>query len=236
MEAAIKETVKNIFKTNTFEKALELTREYRGEYIREFGVKSWNALVTYYKHANITPETAVAADPEAEYIATETGASEVESDVIDSGNVGMLEISKDIAIGITDVDYAEDDKQWETQEEETVPYMLYQNVGDRIVWYGHFVNYKELEVGDEDLMIRMNNLGVGMGRVIATAQMTMNEIAMFHKCYAVIRANTASDNKRVMLFKRAFNNLKDAMNDPAFATKTKSKDICDFVLNYDSNK
>ena len=28
----------------------------------------------------------------------------------------------------------------------------------------------------------------------------------------------------------------DAVNDPAFVTKTKSKDICDFVLNYDSNK
>lgn len=224
MEATIKETVKNIFKTHTFEEAVELTKQYCGEYIREFGVKSWNGLMTYYKNANISPEQSVVAEPEAEYPADDVETPGTDATEFDANT---LEV----------VDDANDCKQEENETEvETVEYMLYQNAGDKIDWYGHFVNYKGLKVGEEDMMVRMNNLGVGMGRVIATAQMTMDEIAMFHKCYAMIRSNTSSDNRRVMMFKRAFNNLKDAMNDPAFATKTKSKDICDFVLNYDSNK
>lgn len=224
MEATIKETVKNIFKSHTFEDAVELTKQYCGEYIREFGVKSWNGMMTYYKNASITPEPVVVAEPEAEYPADDAETPETDATEADDN---ALEVSDD----------ANDCKQEENETEvETVEYMLYQNAGDKIDWYGHFVNYKGLKVGDEDWMIRMNNLGVGMGRVIAAAQMTLPEINIFHKCYAVIRANTQSDNRRVMLFKRAFNNLKDAMNDPAFTTKTKSKDICDFVLNYDSNK
>ncbi len=316
MEATIKETVKNIFKTHAFEEAVALTESCRGEYIREFGVKSWNALVTYYKHANIIPEPSVVAEPEAWYPAVDaevpdTNATDVEdkasspalskkeikkffhqkADEVyaslkdETGGVPFEELMEAliklqdefyVTYGVKLGDYykksleyyrgfdpskdeekfleqfresestdsnalvvsddANDNKKSENEVVETVEYMLYQNAGDKIDWYGHFVNYKGLKVGDEGMMIRMNNLGVGMGRVIATAQMTMEEIGMFHKCYAVIRANTASDNRRVMLFKRAFNNLKGSMKDPAFATKTKSKDICDFVLNYDSNK
>lgn len=318
MEATIKETVKNIFKTHAFEEAVALTESCRGEYIREFGVKSWNGLVTYYKNANITPDPSVVAEPEAWYPAVDAEVPDTDATDVDdkssspalskkeiknlfqqkadevyasledeTGGVpfeGFMEamiklqdefyVTYGVKVGDeykkflayyreaktenschndthennVEIETAEDevdtvaedasDSKCEdvSSDVETVEYMLYQNAGDKIDWYGHFVNYKGLKVGDEDMMIRMNNLGIGMGRVVATAKMTMDEIAMFHKCYAVIRANTASDNRRVMLFKRAFNNLQDAMRDPAFSTKTKSKDMCDFVLNYESNK
>ena len=229
MEATIKETVKNIFKFNTFESALDLTRDLRGEYIREFGVKSWNGLVTYYKKLNIIPE-GKAAEPENEYAPTIVEPEEEES------TTDMTEEEMDaMADAIAEEEAAEETaKEGDASEVEKVEYMLYQNAGDKIDWYGHFVNYKGLKVGDEDWMIRMNNLGVGMGRVIATAQMTLPEINVFHKCYAAIRALSASDNRRVTLFKRAFNNLQEAMKDPAFATTTTNKSICDFVLNYNN--
>lgn len=224
MEATIKETVKNIFKSNTFKNALDLTRDFRGEYIREFGVKSWNGLVTYYKKLNIIPEEK-AAEPESEYAPTM-----VESDVEKLPAVSEEENEATTVAIIKEVS----EKSDKTEKPEVVEYMLYQNVGDKLDWYGHFVNYKGLKVGEEDWMIRMNNLGVGMGRVIATAQMTLPEINVFHKCYAAIRALSASDNRRVTLFKRAFNNLQEAMKDPAFATTTTNKSICDFVLNYNN--
>lgn len=224
MESTIKETVKNIFKSNTFENALDLTRDFRGEYIREFGVKSWNGLVTYYKKLNIIPEEK-AAEPESEYAPTM-----VESDVEELPAISEEE-NEDTAVAIIKEVSEKSDK---TEKPEVVEYMLYQNAGDKLDWYGHFVNYKGLKVGEEDWMIRMNNLGVGMGRVIATAQMTLPEINVFHKCYAAIRALSASDNRRVTLFKRAFNNLQEAMKDPAFATTTTNKSICDFVLNYNN--
>lgn len=67
METTIKDQVKNIFKTNAFETALELTRDLRGEYISENGVKSWNALVAYYKKANIQPDKTQVAEPGEKY-------------------------------------------------------------------------------------------------------------------------------------------------------------------------
>ncbi len=233
MEATIKETVKNIFKTHAFDEAVALTENCRGEYIHEFGVKSWNALVTYYKHANITPEPSVVAEQEAEYSTTEPDTDASETEVFE---VAEADVEYCAESNITEDDSEAGDSDACETDVEIVEYMLYQNAGDKVEWYGHSVNYKGLKVGDEDWMIRMNNLGVGIGRVIAAAQMTLPEINIFHKCYAVIRANTQSDNSRVMLFKRAFNNLQEAVKDPAFVTKTKSKDICDFVLNYDSNK
>lgn len=229
----IKETVKNIFKSNTFEDALELTRTLRGEYIREFGVKSWNGLVTYYKKANIIPEVSIASEPESDAISEEVSEAEIGS------LAEVLPLVNDNDVSDTDAsenDSAEPESEIKHQvEEERVEYMLYQNDGDKVDWYGHFVNYKGLKVGDCDMMIRMNNLGIGMGKVLATASMTMDEIAMFHRCYAAIRTSTSSDSKRVILFKRAFNNLQDAMKDPAFATKSTKKAIVDFVLNFSDN-
>lgn len=233
MESTIKETVKNIFKTHAFDEAVALTENCRGEYIHEFGVKSWNGMMTYYKNANITPEPSVVAEPEAEYSTTEPDTDASETEVFE---VAEADVEYCAESNITEDDSEAGDSDACETDVETVEYMLYQNAGDKVEWYGHYVNYKGLKVGDEDWMIRMNNLGVGIGRVIAAAQMTLQEINIFHKCYAVIRANTQSDNSRVMLFKRAFNNLQEAVKDPAFVTKTKSKDICDFVLNYDSNK
>lgn len=306
METTIKETVKNIFKTNTFENALDLTRDLRGEYIHEFGVKSWNGLVTYYKNANITPETVV-AESKSEYPATEAEnldvevtekdvkpstselsqksikklfdekIAEVTESLKDKGTGGVpFEESMEAFIKVQDEFYAtyglKLGKNWKKaldiyrqsgktddtsknmtsedkddieqidkvekseQKGETVEYMLYQNDGDKVEWYGHYVNYAGLKVGDTGMMVRMNNLGVGKGKVIATAKMTMDEIKEFHKCYASIRGSVASDNKRVERFIIAFNNLQDAMKDPAFSSKATAKAKCDFILNYNSNK
>ena len=126
----------------------------------------------------------------------------------------------------------EQEREEEMPEEETVEYMLYQNAGDKVDWYGHYVNHKGLKVGDEAMMVRMNNLGVGMGKVIATAQLTMEEIGVFHKCYASTRSAKVSDNIKVKLFVTAFNNLKAAVKDPAFPSKSSNKDIELFVRHY----
>lgn len=377
MNTEIKNTVKNLFSTLKFEDALEATRNLRGEYIAEYGVKSWNGLVSYYKKANIQPEAVKVAEPEPTYTATSkdessetvnTENSENDEEItmmnITPENVGDLhntlggifgedqestckestprvsktkagkkdemkplmkqyeemkkkhpdaillfrvgdfyetfckdavEVSEVLGITLTKrmdnkanpieltgfphhalntylpkltqagkrvaiCEQLEDPKKAtvkevvepatqledaqkeltepapdadkESEEEERVEYMLYQNDGDRIDWYGHFVNYKGLKVGETAMMVRMNNLGVGMGKVIATSSMTMNEIGMFHKCYAFIRQSYSSDNKRVEMFKKAFNNLQSAMRDPKFSTLSKSKEIANFVLNH----
>lgn len=375
MNTEIKNNVKNLFSTLKFEDALEATRNLRGEYIAEYGVKSWNAMVAYYKKANIQPKETMVAESETTYTETtqeksseteKTGNKEKDTDVmmmnLTPENVGDLHntlagifgedvespckksspkaehksvaktplmnqyeemkkkhpdaillfrvgdfyetfsedaISASEILGITltkrangnsksielagfphhaldtylpklvragkkvaiceeledpqkvnvkemdiprnlpssDKNYEKEHKPEvvqdpEVNDEERVDYMLYQNDGDRIDWYGHFVNYKGLKVGDSGMMVRMNNLGVGRGKVLATASMTMNEIGMFHKCYAFIRQSYASDNKRVELFTKAFNNLQEAMRDPKFATLSKGKDIAEFVLKY----
>lgn len=260
MEATIKETVKNIFKANAFEAALELTRNLRGEYIREYGVKSWNALVSYYRKANIQPEVAVVAEPDTIFPeanmnepCNEDKENDCESDIVcmkvtpeDVANLHntlagifgedpVTAESTNANAGNTQVDEPAEESSDEVktkEEEERVKYMLYQNDGEKIAWYGHFVNYKGLKVGESGMMVRMNNLGVGRGKVLATASMTMEEIGIFHKCYAAIRQSTLSDNKRVELFTKAFNNLQSAMRDSKFATLSAGKAIANFVLNY----
>lgn len=248
MEATIKETVKNIFKTNKFEDALDLTRNLRGEYIREFGVKSWNGLATYYKSANIIPELPVAAEPEEGYSDFVSDMPDIGKTKADAKSQASALSKKDIeklfkqkieeaeeslkdketggvpyeemleawikiqeefystygvkpgddykkALDIyrnfdpnedqekflkqfresesTDAnvhevsDDANDCKQEENEtEDESVDYMLYRNVGDKVEWYGHYVNYAGLKVGDIGMMVRMNNLGVGRGKVL----------------------------------------------------------------------
>ena len=346
METTIKDQVKNIFKTNAFETALELTRDLRGEYINENGVKSWNALVAYYKKANIQVEITHVAEPGATYTDPSTEENNVgdhhntlsglfvEEEVkttpksvaitpmmkqyeemkkkhpdaillfrvgdfyetfsedaiaaseilgitltrrsngkaqsveltgfphhaLDSYLPKLVRAGRRVAIceqledpkkvkikevvtpneqsavsvnnGVAKEESNPEEHKEEKGEEERVEYMLYQNDGEKVDWYGHFVNYKGLKVGDSAMMVRMNNLGVGRGKVLATASMTMNEIGMFHKCYAFIRQSYVSDNKRVELFTKAFNNLQEAMRDPKFSTLSKGKDIADFVLKY----
>lgn len=260
METTIKDQVKNIFKSNTFETSLELSRNLRGEYIKEYGVKSWNALVSYYKKANIQPETIQVAEPETSYsenIEYESIASNKSEVKENNQDIMMMEITPDnvgdlhntlagvfgenpITDETTNVGNAQVEEPAEvssdevkTQEEdERIEYMLYQNDGEKVDWYGHFVNFKCLKVGESGMMVRMNNLGVGRGKVLATALMTMKEIGLFHKCYAQIRQSTLSDNKRVELFTKAFKNLQSAMRDPKFASLSTGKAIANFVLNY----
>ena len=373
----IKEQVKHIFQANTFETALELTRDLRGEYIREYGVKSWNALVSYYRKAILKQKVTQVAEPECNYTDTSkdnpsddanANSNEKDSDatmmILTPDNVGELHntlsglfseekestckefVSKEDkpnvgkklikttmmqqyeemkkkhpdalllfrvgdfyelfgedaidasdVLGITltrrmngkagsieltgfphhaldtylpklvragkrvaiceqleehkkvtvkevvesanqikeeqkDITKPTTDTHNYPEEEERVAYMLYQNDGEKVDWYGHFVNYKGLKVGDRSMMVRMNNLGVGKGKVLATASMTMKEIEMFHKCYAAIRQSTPSDTKRVELFTKAFNNLQSAMRDSRFAILSTGKTIANFVLNY----
>lgn len=266
MNTTIKNEVKNLFLTLTFDEALEATRELRGEYIKEFGVKSWNGLVRYYKKANIKPVAIQVAEPETIYTEessevshekqtkisnNETEENETQNEIIiatiSPENVGEMhnmlegvfgeehestETSDSGDIQVEEADEISSNKVEIKEEEERVEYMLYQNDGEKIDWYGHFVNHKGLKVGESGMMVRMNNLGVGRGKVLAAAYMTMDEIGMFHKCYASIRKGTLSDNKKVELFTKAFNNLQSAMNDSKFATLSTGKEITNFVLNY----
>lgn len=260
MEATIKDYVKNIFKSNTYEVAMELAKDLYLDYIREYGLKSWNSLAAYYKKANIQPEVTQVAEPETTY--SETNEDDSMATVNDNSNenepdVVMMEITPDnvgdlhntlagifgeesVADLTTDAVESQVEESVEVSldevkdqdEEERVEYMLYQNDGEKVEWYGHFVNFRGLKVGENGMMVRMNNLGVGKGKVLATASMTMKEIGMFHKCYAAIRQSTLSDNKRVELFTKAFNNLQSAVSDPKFATLSTGKAISNFVLNY----
>lgn len=338
METTIKDQVKNIFKTNAFETALELTRNLRGEYINEYGVKSWNAMASYYRKANIQPETKQVSEPDPKYIETTPTVKKEESkksqskgmsttllmkqyeemkqkhpdsillfrvgDFYETFGKDAVEASEVLGITLTRrmngkadtielagfphhaldtylpklvragkrvaiCEQLDDPKkvkvtekvipntdqkclfdeqpanvQVEVQKEaddnkepdvEKIEYMLYQNDGEKVDWYGHFVNYKGLKVGDKDMMIRMNNLGIGKGKVLATASFTMDEVAMFHKIYAAIRKANKSDNKRVEKFTVAFNKLQEAMKSPEFASKKKAKEIADYVLNFKGN-
>lgn len=218
LATTLKDQVKNIFKTNSYETAMELTKGMYLDYLREYGLKSWNALASYYSKANIQPEEIQVAESETEYSETKEHDSQ---ESMDSVEAQVEEIASEST-----------DEVEVSEEEERVEYMLYQNDGENVSWYSHFVNYKGLKVGESGMMVRMDNLRVGRGKVLATASMTMEEIEMFHKCYAAIRQSTLSDNKRVELFTKAFNNLQSAMRDPKFATLSKGKEIADFVLNY----
>lgn len=204
MEAAIKETVKNIFKGNKFEDALELTSELRGEYIRECGVKSWNALVTYYKSVNIIPEPAV-AEPEADD--PDDGAEIPDADEIEADD--------------TDVESVE-----------TVEYMLYRNTGDKVEWFGHRENFNGLQVGDTARMIRMNNKGVSEGQVIASNKLTLDDVALFHRCYGVIIKMKRSNKEQLDLAAKCLMNIPAAINRQYYRVSANDHKLTDYVLNF----
>ena len=92
MEAKIKDTVKNIFKANAFEAALELTENLRGEYIAEYGVKSWNALVAYYRKASLKQEAVMVAEPEPAY------ATSAKDEARETDNAKSSEKDADVAM------------------------------------------------------------------------------------------------------------------------------------------
>lgn len=233
METEIKAAVKAIFSSNTFEEALEKTRPLRGEYIAEHSVKSWNSLVSYYKKLDIVPSQVV-AEAVPEYGMPVTDAVDNDNDDENDMTPENEEPEKDIHDD--DSDIKDEAPEENSMEEDTVDYMLYQNDGEKVLWYGHIVNHKNLKVGESAVMIRMNNLGIGRGKVLATARMTMDEVSLFHRCYAHIRAWKSSDKSKVELFKRAFDNLQGAVQDPAFPKKGTNKTICEFILNHKSDK
>lgn len=199
----IKDRVKEIFQTRSFEEALETTRDIRKYYIEEYGVKSWNALVAYYKKANIQPEPMVAEHVEEIYDTEEVAQMDENDDDLlpfdEAREIETEEVEEEIEVPET---LAEED-------EEKVEYMVYRNSGKNLVFYGHQVNYKHLPVDAEDMMIRMFNLGIGKGKVVATASLTIDEVGVFHTCYAIIRKRKISEEKMVEQFAFCLNHLHD---------------------------
>lgn len=201
----IKDRVKEIFQTRTFDEALETTRDIRKYYIEEYGVKSWNAMVAYYKKANIQPEPIV-AEPIEEVYDTEVEEEAIEENVDDLlpfDEAREIEPEPETEVVEHEVETCEEEPQ------EKVEYMVYRNSGKNLEFYGHQVNYKNLSIGEEDMMIRMFNLGIGKGKVIATASLTIEEVGLFHSIYANIRKRKISEEKMVEQFAFCLNHLHD---------------------------
>lgn len=227
MEAAIKETVKNIFKTNKYEDAINITRNLRGEYIHEFGVKSWNGLVTYYRNANIQPAEIVAEEGAA-YPETECEASEENClNEISDNDVAEVESESENEVEET----AEENEEPEP-EAERIEYMLYRNTGAKVEWFGHRENFYGLEVGETARMIRMNNKGVSEGTVVASNPLTLDEIALFHKCYAVIIRMKRSYKEQLELAAKCLMNLPEAINGEYDRVPASDVKLADYVLNF----
>lgn len=227
MEATIKETVKNIFKSNTFEAALDLTRDLRGEYIKEFGAKSWNGLVTYYMKANIIPKVKV-AEEEAEY----SSVSEDGEDVADTDIESITEEELgEIADAVAEIELNEVDTE-SLPEKERIEYMLYRNTGAKVEWFGHRENFYMLVVGDIRRMVRMNNRGVSEGVVVATNALTLDEIALFHRCYGVIIRMKRSYNEQLDLASKCLMNLPDAIAGQFDRVHESDIKLTDYVLNF----
>lgn len=215
METTIKATVKNIFKTNNFETALELTREYRAEYISEFGQKSWNGLMSYYKNANIEVPATVVAEPETEEPEVEAPATPSEPDTLEemiSDEESSIDHSPEIP--------------------EAIEYMLYHNAGDEIEWFGHRENFYGLQPGDTARMIRMNNRGVGEATVVASNALTLDEIALFHRCYAVIIRMKRSYKEQLELASKCLMNLPEAIGGEFERVPSSDIKLTDYVLNF----
>ena len=66
MKKSIKSEVKNFFSSLSFNEALVASAPLKASYIDEYGIKSWNSLVAYYKKANNRSKVSV-AEPEATY-------------------------------------------------------------------------------------------------------------------------------------------------------------------------
>lgn len=226
MEATIKETVKNIFKTHTFEEAVALTEGCRGEYIHEFGVKSWNALVTYYKHANVSPEPMTVAEPEAEYPVTEDEATNAEAT-----DTAETDIAEEVE---TDNEMTADETSDDSESEvETVEYMLYRNTGANVEWFGHRENFKGLQVGETARMIRMNNNGVSEGIVVASNKLTLDDVALFHRCYGVIiRMKRTTYKEQLGLAARCLMNLPEAIGRQYHRVPANDVKLTEYILNY----
>ena len=336
MENSIKTQVKEIFKANSFETALELIGSLRDEYIKKEGKRSWNALKAYYKKANIQPETDKVAEAQTSYPETpvkeevkvtekSTGKKISETplmkqyaeikkkypDAVLLFRVGdfyemfgedAVEASKILGITLTrrangkaaSIELAgfpfhaldtylpqlvragkrvaiceqlEDPKKMKVtekvipnekpkglfedeqkvleiaetkqemtkdqKEEDAVEYMLYRNEGGMVEWFGHFVNYNNLKVGDNDTMIRMNNRGVSRGTVVATNRLTLAQVAIFHRCYGIIIKMKRTYKEQLDLAAQCLNKIPQATesgNIPENDIK-----LTDMVLNFKGN-
>lgn len=251
METTIKDQVKNIFKTNVFETALELTRNLRSEYISEYGVKSWNALASYYKKANIQPEVTQVAEPETAYTETNEDESIENNSNGNEPNVVMMEITPDNvgdlhntlagifgeapededSQNVEESTESTSDKSDDMTDEDTFEYMLYRNTGDKVEWFGHRENFYGLKVGDSARMIRMNNRGVSEGLVVATNALTLDQVDLFHRCYGVIIRMKRSYKEQLQLASECLNKLPKATSGSKDLPANDIK-LTDFVLNF----
>lgn len=230
MEAAIKETVNNIFKTNKYEDAINLTRNLRGEYIHEFGVKSWNGLVTYYRNASIIPAE-IAAEEEAAYPAAECEASS-EADSNEAPENEAVETAEAGKESESEAEEIVDEDSESEPEAERIEYMLYRNTGAKVEWFGHRENFYGLKVGDTARMIRMNNKGVSEGIVVASNALALDDIALFHKCYAVIIRMKRSYKEQLEIASKCLMNLPEAINGEYDRVPASDVKLTDYVLNF----
>lgn len=172
-EKTMKDQVKEIFQTKGFDEAIkEVEMNFKQPYVEEYGEKSWKALMSYYKKANIQQDEMKEA--------SETEVEEV--------------VPQETAECIKD-------------ETGFVDYMLYANHEGPIKWFGHMVNYKKLERGEVDMMIRMNNHGVSKGICVNTVPLSLEEIGVYHTCYGVIINMKEEYSKQLELCSTLMNNL-----------------------------
>ncbi len=231
MKSEIKNAVKAIFASNTFEVALEKTRELRSEYIKELGAKSWNGLVTYYKNANIIPVDEV-AETEAEYLpAIENETEEEGITPEEMANIEEMDAIAD-TIAAEEQDESNEEKPADDSQMEEVEYMLYRNTGDSVEWFGHRENFYGLSVGDTARMIRMNNKGVSEGLVVASNALTLDDVALFHRCYAVIIRMKRSYKEQLELAAKCLMNLPEAIARQYHRVPASDTKLTDYVLNF----
>ncbi len=231
MKSEIKNAVKSIFASNTFEVALEKTRELRSEYIKELGVKSWNCLVTYYKNANIIPVDEVAEEEEKYLPEIENETEEDGSIPEEIANIEEMDAIAD-AIAAEEQDESNEEKPTDDSQMEEVEYMLYRNTGDSVEWFGHRENLYGLSVGDTARMIRMNNKGVSEGLVVASNAMTLDDVALYHRCYAVIIRMKRSYKEQLELAAKCLMNLPEAIARQYHRVPASDTKLTDYILNF----
>lgn len=215
METTLKDQVKNIFKSNTFEVAMELTKDLYGEYLRVYGIKSWNSLAAYYKKANIQSGVYEVAEPEPEYHHDEEGQKHEDPGIIEGYHENISS---------------------KVDEKETSPvtfsYMVYKNVGDDLVWFGHKENFYNHGEGSIETIIRNHSCGVSEALIVAVADMTYYQIALFHKCYKAISKRRCGYDEQYKMVLTCFRHLSEMANEDLVSLPKGDQKSTDAILNF----
>ena len=81
-------------------------------------------------------------------------------------------------------------------------------------------------------MIRMNNNGVSEGMVVASNILTLDDVAIFHRCYAVIIRMKRSYKEQLELAAKCLMNLPEAIARQYHRVPTSDTKLTDYVLNF----